>query len=90
MVTTPRCRSAGEFGDARKDPFAEGTLHGAIADVEGIDERITKHAEHWKIPRMSRSTRSSNRQGAFRRRAGAFSSLGVPDAVRRELVKAAG
>jgi len=36
----------------RKDPFAENLVRGVIADVAGVDEQITKHAEHWKIPRM--------------------------------------
>jgi N utilization substance protein B len=36
----------------RKDPFAENLVRGVIGNVTGIDEQITKHAEHWKIPRM--------------------------------------
>jgi N utilization substance protein B len=35
-----------------RDPFAEGLVRGVIGDVTGIDEKITRHAEHWKIPRM--------------------------------------
>jgi len=35
-----------------RDPFAEGLVRGVIGDVAGIDEQITKHAEHWKIARM--------------------------------------
>lgn len=35
-----------------KDPFAETLLRGVSEHVESIDERITRHAEHWKIPRM--------------------------------------
>jgi N utilization substance protein B len=35
-----------------RDPFAEGLVRGVIGEVKGIDEKITKHAEHWKIPRM--------------------------------------
>jgi len=35
-----------------KDPFAENLVRGVIGDVTGIDEQITKHAAHWKIPRM--------------------------------------
>jgi N utilization substance protein B len=36
----------------RKDPFAEILVRGVIDSVAGIDEQITKHAEHWKIARM--------------------------------------
>ncbi len=35
-----------------RDPFAETLFRGVIAEIETIDERITRHAEHWKIPRM--------------------------------------
>jgi len=35
-----------------RDPFAECLVRGVIDEVTGIDEKITKHAEHWKIPRM--------------------------------------
>jgi N utilization substance protein B len=35
-----------------RDPFAENLLRGVIGHVANIDEKITKHAEHWKIPRM--------------------------------------
>lgn len=36
----------------RPDAFAEGLFKGAVEDVASLDERITRHAEHWKIQRM--------------------------------------
>lgn len=36
----------------RRDPFAESLFRGAVADIASLDERITRHAEHWKIQRM--------------------------------------
>ncbi len=36
----------------RQDAFAEDLFRGVTADIASIDERITRHAEHWKIPRM--------------------------------------
>jgi N utilization substance protein B len=36
----------------RRDTFAEGLFSGAVREIAGIDEQITRHAEHWKIPRM--------------------------------------
>jgi transcription antitermination protein NusB len=36
----------------RRDTFAEGLFSGAVKEIAGIDEQITRHAEHWKIPRM--------------------------------------
>jgi transcription antitermination protein NusB len=36
----------------RRDVFAEGLFSGAVKEIAGIDEQITRHAEHWKIQRM--------------------------------------
>jgi N utilization substance protein B len=36
----------------RPDPFAEALFRGATGEILAIDERITRHAAHWKIPRM--------------------------------------
>ncbi|MGA3039491.1 MAG: transcription antitermination factor NusB [Bryobacteraceae bacterium] len=34
------------------DPFLDGLVQGAVAHVEELDRRITRHAEHWRIERM--------------------------------------
>lgn len=36
----------------RHDEFAKGLLEGVVGDVAGVDERITRNAEHWRMPRM--------------------------------------
>ncbi|HWE50172.1 MAG TPA: transcription antitermination factor NusB [Bryobacteraceae bacterium] len=36
----------------RPDEFAERLFRGVVADVESVDERISRHAEHWRITRM--------------------------------------
>lgn len=36
----------------RPDPFAEILLRGVIDELAGIDERITRHAAHWRLDRM--------------------------------------
>jgi N utilization substance protein B len=36
----------------RRDEFAIGLARGVIGAAADIDEKITKHAEHWKIARM--------------------------------------
>lgn len=36
----------------RRDIFTEGLFAGAVKEIAGIDEQITRHAEHWKIQRM--------------------------------------
>jgi N utilization substance protein B len=40
------------IGQPRPDEFAEGLLRGVIAELPGIDERITRHAAHWRLERM--------------------------------------
>ena len=35
-----------------QDPFAEELFRGVMNAAVSIDERITRHAAHWKIPRM--------------------------------------
>ena len=41
-----------EFERPVREPFAEELFRGVMEAVEAIDERITRHAAHWKIPRM--------------------------------------
>jgi N utilization substance protein B len=36
----------------RPDEFAERLFRGVVADVDGVDAQISKHAEHWRITRM--------------------------------------
>ena len=38
--------------ESRRDDFLEELVHGAVAHVADIDERISRHAEHWRIERM--------------------------------------
>lgn len=35
-----------------RDAFAETLVRGVIAEIALIDGSITRHAEHWKLPRM--------------------------------------
>lgn len=35
-----------------RDAFLEQLVRGTVAQIIEIDERITKHAEHWRIERM--------------------------------------
>lgn len=39
-------------GKPVRDAFAETLVRGVVADIEPIDECITRHAAHWKLPRM--------------------------------------
>jgi N utilization substance protein B len=49
----------GEYYDAlyaeerpERDPFVDQLVRGTVANVEAIDERITRNAAHWRIERM--------------------------------------
>ena len=35
-----------------RDPFAAELVNGAIQDLANVDERIRRHAEHWRMERM--------------------------------------
>lgn len=39
-------------GRPRPDAFAEKLFRGVVDNLADVDERIARHAEHWKIPRM--------------------------------------
>jgi transcription antitermination protein NusB len=34
------------------DPFVDDLVTGTIRHIEEVDERITRHAEHWRMERM--------------------------------------
>ena len=40
------------FGRPRPDPFAESLLRGVVRDLPLLDDRIARHAEHWRLERM--------------------------------------
>ena len=35
-----------------RDPFVATLVRGVVDNLSGIDEQITKHAEHWRMERM--------------------------------------
>ncbi|MDE3164204.1 MAG: transcription antitermination factor NusB [Acidobacteriota bacterium] len=35
-----------------RDPFVEELVRGTVEHLPEIDERITRHAEHWRLERM--------------------------------------
>ena len=35
------------------DPFLDGLVAGAVEHVEELDRRITQHAAHWRVDRMT-------------------------------------
>jgi len=35
-----------------RDPFASDLVHGTIQHLDEVDERIRRHAEHWRMERM--------------------------------------
>jgi N utilization substance protein B len=39
-------------GKPIRDAFAEALVRGVVENIEPIDECITRHAAHWKLPRM--------------------------------------
>jgi transcription antitermination protein NusB len=35
-----------------RDPFVSELVHGTIRNLGEVDDRITRHAEHWRMERM--------------------------------------
>jgi N utilization substance protein B len=52
-------------GSPRPDEFAEGLLRGAVDELPGIDERITRNAAHWRLERMPRVDRNILRLAVY-------------------------
>lgn len=44
--------SEDSVGKPRPDIFAEQLLRGVVGELAGIDERIERHAENWRMARM--------------------------------------
>jgi N utilization substance protein B len=49
----------------RRDPFAQRLFRGVIEELDSIDDRIARHAEHWKIQRMPIVDRNILRIGVY-------------------------
>jgi transcription antitermination protein NusB len=48
-----------------RDPFVSELVHGAVENIAEIDERITKHAEHWRLERMPAVDRNILRMAVY-------------------------
>jgi transcription antitermination protein NusB len=48
-----------------RDPFVSELVHGAVENIAEIDERITKHAEHWRMERMPAVDRNILRMAVY-------------------------
>jgi len=48
-----------------RDPFASDLVKGAIQHLDEVDERIRRHAEHWRLERMSAVDRNILRLAVF-------------------------
>jgi N utilization substance protein B len=59
-----------------RDPFVIDLVRGAVHHVEQIDDRITRHAEHWRIERMPGVDRNILRLAVYE-----MAHAGTPAAV---------
>jgi N utilization substance protein B len=48
-----------------RDPFTTQLVEGVIENADGIDQRIARHAEHWRIERMPGVDRNILRLAVF-------------------------
>jgi N utilization substance protein B len=59
-----------------RDPFVSELVQGTINHLAEVDERITRHAEHWRMERMPAVDRNILRLSVFE-----MTHLGTPAAV---------
>ncbi len=59
-----------------RDPFVAELVRGAISNLEEIDARISRHAEHWRMERMPAVDRNILRLAVYE-----MTRLGAPPAV---------
>jgi transcription antitermination protein NusB len=59
-----------------RDPFVIDLVRGAVRHVAQIDDRITRHAEHWRIERMPGVDRNILRLAVYE-----MAHAGTPAAV---------
>jgi len=48
-----------------RDPFVAALVHGTVEHIREVDERITRHAEHWRMERMPAVDRNILRLAVF-------------------------
>jgi transcription antitermination protein NusB len=59
-----------------RDPFVTALVSGTIANLEEIDARISRHAEHWRMERMPAVDRNILRLAVYE-----MTRMGAPPAV---------
>lgn len=59
-----------------RDPFAAELVRGTIHHIEEVDERISRHAEHWRMERMPAVDRNLLRLAVYE-----MTYAGTPAAV---------
>jgi N utilization substance protein B len=59
-----------------RDPFVSELVQGTIQNLAEVDERISRHAEHWRMERMPAVDRNILRLSVFE-----MTHLGTPAAV---------
>src|SRR5512146_235101 len=65
-----------------RDPFVAELVRGAVEHIAEIDERISKHAEHWRMERMPAVDRNILRLAAYEMsRGGAPAPVAIDEAL---------
>jgi len=59
-----------------RDPFVAALVTGTVEHIAEVDQRIIKHAEHWRMERMSAVDRNILRLSVYE-----MAHLGTPAAV---------
>ena len=65
-----------------RDPFVSDLVHGTIEHLAEVDERISRHAEHWRMERMPAVDRNILRLAVYEMsRGGAPAPVAIDEAL---------
>jgi N utilization substance protein B len=65
-----------------RDPFVSELVRGTIANLEEVDTRIGRHAEHWRLERMAGVDRNILRMAVYEMtRAGTPAAVTIDEAL---------
>ena len=65
-----------------RDPFVAELVRGAVENIEEVDARISRHAEHWRMERMPAVDRNILRLAVYEMsRGGAPAAVAIDEAL---------
>ena len=64
-----------------RDPFVADLVRGTVANLPGLDDQISRHAEHWRIERMPAVDRNILRLAVYEMTRGTPAPVVIDEAL---------